>query len=248
MEPAIRFEGTSKTYKVGFFQKSVPALKSFSLDVQPGEMIGCIGPNGAGKTTAIKIMLGLVKPTSGGGTILGRPFGDLAVMRRVGFLPEQPYFYQALTGGQFLKYMGRLYGLDGSDLRKRVPQLLERVGLGGKGNVALVKYSRGMLQRVGLAQVLLPGADVMVLDEPMTGLDPLGRIFVRDLLEELRKDGKTIFFSTHILHDVEQLCDRAAILIGGELKKVVSLREGGRSSGDLEQVFLGELRAAKVLG
>ncbi|MBI2058699.1 MAG: ABC transporter ATP-binding protein [Nitrospirae bacterium] len=244
--PVIQFQSVSKTYKVGFFQRKVTALRNFNLDVHRGEIIGCIGPNGAGKTTAIKILLGLVRPTSGGGTILGRPFGSIDVLRRVGFLPEQPYFYQALTGEQFLRYMGGLYGLPAPDLKIRVPALIERVGLKGREGLALSKYSRGMLQRIGLAQALLPSAEVVILDEPMTGLDPLGRVFVRDLLMDLRKEGRTIFFSTHILHDVEVLCDRAMLLIGGELRKVVDLREGGKVN--LEKILVQELRSAGGLG
>lgn len=244
--PVIRFQSVSKTYKVGFFQKKVTALRNFSMDVHRGEIIGCIGPNGAGKTTAIKILLGLVRPTSGEGTILGRPFGSIDVMRRVGFLPEQPYFYQALTGAQFLHYMGSLYGLPGSELKGRVDALVERVGLKGREKLALSKYSRGMLQRIGLAQALLPSAEVVILDEPMTGLDPLGRVFVRDLLLELKKEGRTIFFSTHILHDVEVVCDRAMLLIGGELRKVVDLRAGTKVN--LEKILLEELHSAGGLG
>jgi ABC-2 type transport system ATP-binding protein len=200
--------------------RRVAAVDALSLDVRRGEVFGFIGPNGAGKSTTIRILMGLLYPTRGSAELLGSPVGDLAARSRIGFLPESPYFYDYLTAEELLDFVGRIFGLDHTSRRQRSEQLLEQVGLAQATRRPLRKFSKGMLQRIGLAQALMGDPELVVLDEPMSGLDPLGRRQVRDLIVELRKAGKTIFFSTHILSDVEALCDRAAIVIGGQLRSV----------------------------
>jgi ABC-2 type transport system ATP-binding protein len=216
----------TKDYKVGFWKKrSKRALNSLDLQVQTGEVFGLLGPNGAGKTTTLKILFRLVFPTSGAARILGRELEDTAVHQRIGYLPENPYFYDHLTPEELLNYAGRLFGIGKDDLRRRVNELLERVGLLESRNIPLRKFSKGMVQRVGIAQALINDPDVVFLDEPMSGLDPLGRREVRDLVLQLREEKKTVFFSTHILSDAEMLCDRVAILHRGKLEGCGELRE-----------------------
>jgi ABC-2 type transport system ATP-binding protein len=194
------------------------------LQVDSGEVFGLLGPNGAGKTTTLKILFRLVFPTSGTARILGKELNDTTLHQRVGYLPEHPYFYEHLTPEELLHYTGRLFGLGKDDLRRRVHQLLERVGLIESRHVPLRRFSKGMVQRVGIAQALINDPEVIFLDEPMSGLDPLGRREVRDLVLQLREEKKTVFFSTHILSDAETLCDRVAILNRGQLQGCGELR------------------------
>ena len=219
--PAVQILSLEKTYTVGFWRKTKKiGLKSLSLEVQPGEVFGFLGPNGAGKTTTLKLLMGLIFPSAGTVRILGRDWRDPWVRSRIGFLPEQPYFYDYLTPAELLDYYGTLSGVTASDRRLRIPKLLERVGLAEHARVQLRKFSKGMLQRVGIAQAVLHEPEIVFLDEPMSGLDPIGRREVRDFIQSLNREGKTIFFSTHILSDAEALCDRVAVLNRGELRGV----------------------------
>ena len=192
-------------------------LRGLSFSVGQGEIFGFLGPNGAGKTTTLKILLGLIRQTSGRAEVLGSPAGDVDVHRRIGFLPESPYFYDYLTAEEFLRFYGRLAGLDGVTLSQRVTALLETLSLTEARNRQLRKFSKGMLQRIGLAQALIHDPELVIFDEPMSGLDPLGRKEVRDLILHLREQGKTVFFSTHIIPDVETICDRVAVIVKGEV-------------------------------
>src|SRR5437868_9892949 len=208
---AIEILGLEKTYTVGFWRnKPKQALRPLHLKVEEGEIFGFLGPNGAGKTTTLKMLMGLVFPTSGSARILGRDLNDPEMKAQIGFLPEQPYFYDYLTARELLEYYGRLSGIAGKDLSACVQNVLGRVGLPDVGGVQLRKFSKGMLQRVGIAQAILHEPKVVFLDEPMSGLDPMGRREVRDLMEQLKAEGKTFFFSTHILAYAEALCDRVA--------------------------------------
>jgi ABC-2 type transport system ATP-binding protein len=219
MSAAISIENLTKDYQVGFWRKRpYRALDRLSLDVQPGEIFGFLGPNGAGKTTTLKLLMQLIFPTSGRAEILGRPVGDVAARQRIGYLPENPYFYDYLTAEELLQYFGHLFGYSSSDARARAARLLDRVGIGAeRRRQQLRKYSKGMIQRVGIAQALLNDPEVIFLDEPMSGLDPLGRREVRSLILELRDQGRTVFFSSHILADAEALCSRVAVVAGGRL-------------------------------
>jgi len=215
---AIRTRELSKDYLVGFWRpRPYRALDRLSVDVAPGDVFGFLGPNGAGKTTTLKLLMQLVFPTSGEAEILGRPLGDVSIRRRIGYLPENPYFYDHLTAEELLDYYGRLFGQSAADRRQRVGKTLDRLGIGAERRLPLRKFSKGMLQRVGLAQALLNDPEVVFLDEPMSGLDPLGRRDVRALILELRDQGRTIFFSSHILSDAEALCTRVAIVAKGRL-------------------------------
>ncbi|HEX6209156.1 MAG TPA: ABC transporter ATP-binding protein [Methylomirabilota bacterium] len=226
MTPAIETEALTKDYRVGFWRpRPYRALDGLTLAVQPGEVFGFLGPNGAGKTTTLKLLMQLVFPTSGSARILGRPAGDLAVRRRIGFLPENPSFYDNLTGEELLGYFAGLFGYPAAERRARVARLLDEVGLGAERRLQLRKYSKGMVQRVGIAQALLNDPEVVFLDEPMSGLDPLGRRDIRSLILRLRDRGATIFFSSHILSDAEALCSRVAILARGRLASVGRLRD-----------------------
>ena len=218
---AIEIQGLSKNYAVGFWKKQIrPALKSLDLKVNVGETFGFLGPNGAGKTTTLKLLMGIIFPTAGSATILGKDLFDPEIKRKIGFLPEQPYFYDYLSAPELLDYYARLSGVSATQRRQRITELLGRVGLGDVGNKQLRKFSKGMLQRVGIAQAIIHDPEVVFLDEPMSGLDPLGRHEVRELIQQLKDEGKTIFFSTHILSDAETLCDRVAVIHKGELRGV----------------------------
>ena len=226
MAPAIETEALTKDYRVGFWrQRPYRALDALTLAVQPGEVFGFLGPNGAGKTTTLKLLMQLVFPTSGQARILGRPVGDLSVRRRIGFLPENPSFYDNLTGEELLSYFAGLFGYTGAARRARVARRLEEVGIGAERRLPLRRYSKGMVQRVGIAQALLNDPEVVFLDEPMSGLDPLGRRDIRALILALRDRGTTVFFSSHILTDAEALCSRVGILAGGRLAAVGRLSE-----------------------
>ena len=216
---AILVEHLSKTFHPSWpWQQPVHALTDVSLIVGEGEVFGFLGHNGAGKTTMMKILLGLMRPSGGRAEILGKPAGDVSTHACVGYLPESPYFYDYLTAYEFLYFYGRLGQLTLSHLRARVPELLELVGLASAAHRPLRKFSKGMLQRVGLAQALIHDPELVILDEPMSGLDPIGRKEVRDIILGLREEGKTVFFSTHIIPDIEIICDRVGILVGGTLR------------------------------
>lgn len=215
---AIVVEGLTKIYKPMWpWLKETTVLSNVSLSVGQGEIFGFLGHNGAGKTTTMKVLLGLVRPTCGRIELLGAPADNVAVHARIGYLPETPYFYDYLTAEEFLRFYGRLAGLPRERLQQRVPQLLERVGLMEARHRPLRKFSKGMLQRIGLAQALIHDPELIILDEPMSGLDPLGRKEVRDLILSLRDQGKTVFFSSHIVSDVEMICDRVGILAKGRM-------------------------------
>ena len=215
---AIRLDALTKDYAVGFWRKRpFRALDRLTLDVEPGEVLGLLGPNGAGKTTTLKLLMQLIYPTAGRAEILGRPAGAVDVKRRLGFLPETPYFYDNLTAEELLGYFASLFGYRADERQRRVSQLLDQVGIGAQRRTQLRKFSKGMLQRVGIAQALINDPEVIFLDEPMSGLDPLGRRDVRELILSLRDQGRTIFFSSHILTDAEALCSRVAIIAGGRL-------------------------------
>jgi ABC-2 type transport system ATP-binding protein len=218
---AIEIQSLSKEYAVGFWKKQRrPALKPLTLNVEAGETFGFLGPNGAGKTTTLKLLMGIIFPTSGSATILGKDLLDPEVKRKIGFLPEQPYFYDYLSAPELLDYYGQLSGVPVALRKQRIADLLGRVGLSDVGNKQLRKFSKGMLQRVGIAQAIIHDPEVVFLDEPMSGLDPVGRHEVRELIQSLKDQGKTIFFSTHILSDAEALCDRVAVIHKGELRGV----------------------------
>src|SRR5215470_8915466 len=224
--PAIEIEKLEKNYAVGFLRKTLKrALHPLSLVVEEGEIFGFLGPNGAGKTTTLKMLMGLVFPTAGTARILGKSIDDAEVKAQIGFLPEQPYFYDYLTARELLNYYGQLSGVPGKERPQKIEAMLERVGLRDAANVQLRKFSKGMLQRVGIAQAILHDPKVVFLDEPMSGLDPMGRREVRTLIEQLKAEGKTVFFSTHILSDAEALCDRVAVIHLGQLRRVGAIAE-----------------------
>ncbi|CAN5332182.1 ABC transporter ATP-binding protein [soil metagenome] len=207
-----------KTYLTPFRRKKVAALRGISFEVQRGHIFGFVGPNGAGKTTTIRTLMGLIRPTSGTATILGHQIPSRVARSHVGFLPESPYFYDYLTIAELLDLAGRLFGMPGAARKRRADALIERVGLGRARTQSLKKFSKGMLQRAGLAQALMNDPDLVVLDEPTSGLDPIGRKEVRDLILELRDQGKTVFFSSHILTDIEAIADQVAIVARGSLQ------------------------------
>jgi ABC-2 type transport system ATP-binding protein len=222
---AVRAAGLTKLYRNPWTLKVTRGLENLDLEVRRGEVMGYLGPNGAGKTTTLKLLTGLHKPTRGGAWIFGESIETTSSRRRIGFLPEQPYFYDYLTGMEYLELAGRLSGLGGGESHARARNWMGRVGLGEEECRRLRKYSKGMLQRLGLAAALIHGPDLLLLDEPMSGLDPLGRRDVRDLLLEQRSRGVTVLFSSHILPDVEMLCDRVAIVLSGRLSRVARVGE-----------------------
>src|SRR5436190_1687426 len=217
--PALATHELTKEFAVGFWRKRpYLALDHLTLDVESGEVFGFLGPNGAGKTTTLKLLMQLVFPTGGSAEILGRPLGDLSVKRRIGYLPENPYFYDYLTAEELLEYYASLFGIRGAAARRaRAGRLLDEVGIAGERRLQLRKFSKGMLQRVGIAQALINDPELVIFDEPMSGLDPLGRRDVRALILRLRDRGCTVFFSSHVLSDAEALCSRVAILAKGRL-------------------------------
>jgi len=238
---AIEILGLEKTYMVGFWRKRPKrALQPLHLTVEDGEIFGFLGPNGAGKTTTLKMLMGLVFPTAGTARILGKDWTDPEVKAQIGFLPEQPYFYDYLTAHELLNYYGQLSGVPAKDRKNRVEEVLQRVGLTDIKGIQLRKFSKGMLQRVGIAQAILHSPKLVFLDEPMSGLDPLGRREVRDIILQLQQEGKTVFFSTHILSDAEALCDRVAIINKGELRGVGAVEELTKAvQGKVEVVWQG---------
>ncbi len=261
--PAIEVEGLVKVFSTGFIRtaprlpgqpptwlerqaarvswgekihKMVEAVRGISFEVRQGEIFGFLGPNGAGKTTTIKTLLGLIFPTKGSVRLFGAPVSDRAARRRVGFLPENPYLYQYLTPREILDLCGRLAGIDGAQRDRDTVAILRRVGLGSVMDRPLRRFSKGMLQRAGIAQALVGDPELLILDEPMTGLDPIGRKEVRDLILEERARGRTVMFSSHILSDVEMLCDRVAIVNRGELT----------AYGRLDELLRKEIRAVEI--
>jgi ABC-2 type transport system ATP-binding protein len=241
-EVVIDISGLTKDYEVGFLKKrKVRALNQLNLEVHRGEIFGFLGPNGAGKTTTLKLLMRLIYPTEGGAHILGHPIDDVSTRARVGYLPENPYFYDYLSGRELLEYTAALFGISTETARVRATELLALVGLDSdRANRQLRKYSKGMLQRIGIAQALVNDPEIVFMDEPMSGLDPIGRREVRDLLLSLRTQGKTVFFSSHILSDVEALCDRAAILSRGKLVRCGTVQElTGIEGSAVEVVALG---------
>src|SRR5438132_9517609 len=215
---AIRTEALTKHYTVGFWRpRPYVALDGLTLQVQAGEVFGFLGPNGAGKTTTLKLLMQLIFPTSGRADILGKPAGDIDVKRRIGYLPENPYFYDYLTAQELLEYFASCFGYSPAEGRTRASRLLDEVGIGAERRLQLRKFSKGMLQRVGIAQALINEPEVVFLDEPMSGLDPIGRREIREMILRLRDRGCTVFFSSHVLADAETLCSRVAIMAKGRL-------------------------------
>ena len=238
MQAAIEIDGLTKDYYLGFWRKRPRrALDGLTLTIEEGEVFGFLGPNGAGKTTTLKLLMGLIFPTSGGARILGRAIEDVSMHHDVGYLPEQPYFYDYLTARELLDYFARFFRLSAEERRRRIGSLLDLVGLSSAADVQLRRYSKGMLQRIGMAQAILHQPRVVFLDEPMSGLDPVGRREARDIILDLKRQGRTVFFSTHILPDAEMLCDRVAVLVGGKLQGV----------GSPEQIVSIEVESLEVL-
>jgi ABC-2 type transport system ATP-binding protein len=226
----------TKVYPVGFLGRPLRALEGLTFEIQKGEIFGLVGPNGAGKSTAIKLLVGLIRPTSGTGSIDGHPIGSPESRRRLGFLPENPALYDFLTADEYLALVGALFRLGKKAARARGAQLLELVGLAHVAGLSIRKFSKGMVQRLGLAQALMGDPAVVILDEPMSGLDPIGRKDVRDIIFRLRDEGRTVFFSTHILPDVEAICDRVALLSKGHLTDI----------GRLDDLLSSRIRAVEV--
>src|SRR6202167_4589089 len=245
---AIEILDLEKSYLVGFWRKRPRlALRPLRLTIEEGEVFGFLGPNGAGKTTTLKLLTGLVFPTAGTARILGMEMDNPRVKSQIGFLPEQPYFYDHLNARELLNYYGQLSGVPPKGRAAKVEQMLARVGLSDSADVQLRKFSKGMLQRVGLAQAILHDPKLVFLDEPMSGLDPMGRREVRDLIQQLRSEGKTVFFSTHILSDAEALCDRVAVIHQGELRGVGAVADLTSSiKGRVEVVWHGSSVPASV--
>lgn len=217
MNPALKIEALHKSFRTGFLMKSKTILRGISLTVERGEIFGYLGPNGAGKTTTIKCLLGLIFPEQGKIDLLGFPSLSLKAKAGIGYLPENPYFYDHLTAAEFLDFYGRLFGLKKSEREIKTRELIKLVGLEGAGLTKLRKYSRGMLQRIGLAQALINSPDLVILDEPLSGLDPIGRKELRDIIVQLKSEGKTVFLSSHILQDIEMICDRVSIIVDGRI-------------------------------
>ena len=217
-EPIVRVDGVVKDFRPGFGLRRKRVLHGISFGVHEGEIFGFVGPNGAGKTTTLKVLMGLIRATQGHASILGCDVSETGFRRHVGFLPENPYFYDYLNGREILNFYARLSGVPRRQRAGRVEMLLEWVGLSHAADARLRTYSKGMLQRVGIAQALVHDPKVVFLDEPMSGLDPIGRKEIRDLILRLRSEGKTVFMNTHILHDVEMVCDRVAIIVKGRIR------------------------------
>lgn len=221
----VEVRSLAKTFIANWTRKRTVAVDGISFQVRRGEVFGFLGPNGAGKTTTLKMLMGLLYPSQGEARLLGEAAGSLAAKSKTGYLPENPYFYDYLSAVEFLQMVGRIYGMSAPDCRARMDSLLDQVGLSMAKHRAMRSYSKGMLQRVGLAQALMSDPELVVLDEPMSGLDPIGRREVRDLIDSLRKRGKTVVFCTHILADAELLCDRVAIIVKGKIRQIGRLDE-----------------------
>jgi ABC-2 type transport system ATP-binding protein len=234
--PVLEVDKLEKTFRLGFFGKRVYALRGVSFRVEQGDVFGLLGPNGAGKTTTLKTVLGLIRPTSGAVRLFGEPAGTPQARRKLGYMPENPYIYQYLKPMEFLDLCGRLLGMSTSDRKMRSTRILERVGLSHALDRPIGKFSKGMMQRAGLAQALLHDPELLILDEPMSGLDPIGRKEVRDILTEERKRGKTLIITSHILTDIELLCDHVAIVNDGKLT----------ASGALNELLKPEVRRVEI--
>ncbi len=234
MKHIVEIENLTKDYEVGFWKKrKVRALDGLNLQVEGGQIFGFLGGNGAGKTTTIKILMSLIFPSEGSAKILGASISDFKMHQKIGYCPENPYFYDYLTARELMDYFGELFGLDAAKRKRKTEELLTKVGLDEKDwNKQLRKFSKGMLQRVGLAQSLINEPEIVFLDEPMSGLDPIGRREIRELIAELRTKGTTVFMSTHILSDIEALCDNVAILRKGKLAATGNLHELLINSGE----------------
>ncbi len=219
----IEAKSLAKSFRIGLKRKKI--LHSISFNIEKEEIFGFLGPNGAGKTTTIKILTGLLNYDSGEVKVFGVKPGEKEARKKTGFLPEQPYFYEHLTGYEFLEFTGKLYGMDNKALKKKIPELLEIVRLKDAGRKRIRTYSRGMLQRIGIANALIRDPELLILDEPLTGLDPIGRKEIKDLIFEQKKRGKTVFFSSHILPDAEQICDRVGVIFNGKIIKIGPLNE-----------------------
>ena len=239
-DEAVRIEGLSKVYRSNWTLKTTRGLDDLNLVVRRGEVFGYLGPNGAGKTTTLKILAGLLKPTHGRAWLMGTPVERIESRRSLGFLPEQPYFYDYLTGPEYLEFVARLSGVQGQEGTRAAKRWFGRVGLGERPRLVLRKYSKGMLQRLGLAAALVHDPKLVILDEPMSGLDPFGRRDVRDLILEQRERGVTVMFSSHILPDVEMLCDRVAIVLNGRLERLATVGELVNAQGASIEIRVGE--------
>ena len=226
---AIDIHDVAKNYRSGLFSKGVFALRGVSLQVGRGEVFGLLGPNGAGKSTLVKIIMTVIRPSAARGTVLGKPVGSKSALNKVGYLPEHHRFPRYLTGGQVLDLFGGLAGVDKPTRKKRTPELLELVGMKDWANKPVSTYSKGMMQRVGIAQALIGEPDLLLLDEPTDGVDPVGRREIRDIVLHLKSQGKTVFLNSHLLSELELVCDRAAIMVGGVVAR----------QGTLEQMALG---------
>lgn len=240
----IKIEGISKEFKEGVRAKKIRALDDLVLEVQKGEVFGFLGPNGAGKSTAIKVLVNLIRPDKGKAFIMERDVKDTGVRKYVGYLPENPYFYDYLTAEELLWFGGKTTGLSPRTIKSRADELFQKVNLQSARKRQLRTYSKGMVQRAGLALSLIHDPDVAILDEPMSGLDPLGRKLVGDIILELKARGKTIFFSSHILTDVERFCDRVGIIVAGRLRLVDRLDNLLVGNTSLEDIFLREVEKA----
>ena len=239
----IEIKSLTKDFSTGFWRKRpVRALSDLTLDVGRGEVFGFLGPNGAGKTTTLKLLMNLLRPTSGSARILGEPVDSVSMRRKIGYLPENPYFYDYLTPEELLTYVGRIFGMSQPELGRKVRGLLERVGLADARRLQLRKFSKGMVQRIGIAQAIINDPEVCFLDEPMSGLDPLGRREVREVIRSLKERGVTVFFSSHILPDVEALCDRVAILNLGRLRAVGALHDILQVKIEAHEIILARVR------
>lgn len=235
---AIQTHNLRKVYHSGFFRRKFVGLEGLNLEVKTGECFGYIGPNGAGKTTTLKLLMGLNFPSSGSATVLGEPIGSLAARGKIGYLPERPYFYDYLTAEEFLHFYGSLHGLSRAKRNAKIDELLPLVHMERARKIPLHKFSKGMLQRVGLAQALINDPELVVLDEPSSGLDPMGRILIRDIVLDLKAKGTTILLCSHILADVEQVCDRVALLKDGKVEQIGTVEElVGQSVQAVEVIF-----------
>ena len=240
----IHYSGVTKKYRSWPKGNKILALDGFSLDVEQGEVFGFLGPNGAGKSTALKMLLNFIYPDAGTVLLMGGKVSDWRARGLVGYLPENPYFYDYLTAEEILWFGGKASGLHKHDIRDRSKMLLQRMGLLTASKRPLRTYSKGMVQRAGLALALIHNPEVVILDEPMSGLDPIGRKLVGDLILELKSQGKTVFFSSHILTDIERFCDRAGIIVGGKLRLEGSIADLLSASGTLENAFMKEVNAS----
>lgn len=241
--PVLELVDLHKRFRLGIGLKRVHAVRGVSLEVRPGEIFGYLGPNGAGKTTTMKMMMGLIRASEGQVRLFGRPVEERSVRQRIGYLPEHPHFYDYLTAPEALDFYGRLFGIPKKKRRDRVDELVTLVGLDHAGQRRLRRFSKGMLQRLGIAQALINDPDMVVLDEPLSGIDPVGRREIRDLIADLKTQGKTVFFSSHILHDIEMICDRVAIIHQGRIQRLGALEELLRGGRNLVHVVAGGVPA-----